>query len=381
MNISLEYGKKIYRRTSFQRLERKAYHDERDTARREPTELTCMILDGMDQSKTNVPHFIVLDKDNTHLAQLPVHFTGVLVHTGTPEGKIPLIFYDLKQVPHDSNLTIHCLIQALLTAKAHLGKVLFLQLDNCFRENKNKYVLSFAALMVELKIFKEVYVHFLPVGHTHEDVDQMFSCVPRHLRSHNAYTLPDLLSEPSASYHPPITMLPVKMVQNAKAVLANIMTLPNMTRNVEYVDSSLEKADYDRLVKELPHAYSSRLPVPAKEWWSHFIKVQMKEDYEKRLYFNGMKDLFDNANEFNTVRHCGIIRFDVCALVVQVPPKKLWILEDLILEASEESTSPTEGDEETLAALKARIENECPDVHIRAQGKTKMTSVNSCWRL
>ncbi|KAJ8018166.1 hypothetical protein HOLleu_43995 [Holothuria leucospilota] len=137
-------------------LERRAYHNARNTARREANEMTTIIIDGMDQTKTNVPHFIVQDKDNAHLAQLPVHFTGVLVHTDTADGKIPFIFYDIKHVPHDSNLTIHCLTEALLRTKHHLGKVIFIQLDNCFRENKNKFVFSFLAMLVEMKIFKEV---------------------------------------------------------------------------------------------------------------------------------------------------------------------------------------------------------------------------------
>lgn len=69
------------------------------------------------------------------------------MHTGTPEGKLPFVFHDLNNVPRDCNLTIHCLTEALASASGYLGKVLFLQMDNCFRENKNRYVLSYAALL------------------------------------------------------------------------------------------------------------------------------------------------------------------------------------------------------------------------------------------
>ena len=34
---------------------------------------------------------------------------------------------------------------------------------------------------------------FLPVGHTHEDIDQGFSCIARHLRHVNAYTFAQLV--------------------------------------------------------------------------------------------------------------------------------------------------------------------------------------------
>ncbi|KAJ8018150.1 hypothetical protein HOLleu_44019 [Holothuria leucospilota] len=67
------------------------------------------------------------------------------------------------------------------------------------------------------------YIHFLPVGHTHEDIDQMFSCVARQLRCHNAFTLQDLEHEASISYSPPIKMVQVTMVPNIKEELIKQM--------------------------------------------------------------------------------------------------------------------------------------------------------------
>jgi hypothetical protein len=45
------------------------------------------------------------------------------------------------------------------------------------------------ALLVELKIVKKITVNFLPVGHTHEDVDQMFSRISEHLKRVGADSL------------------------------------------------------------------------------------------------------------------------------------------------------------------------------------------------
>ena len=39
-------------------------------------------------------------------------------------------------------------------------------IDNCFRENKNRYVLSFMACLVELKVFVEARLDCLVKGHT-----------------------------------------------------------------------------------------------------------------------------------------------------------------------------------------------------------------------
>ena len=39
-------------------------------------------------------------------------------------------------------------------------------------------------------IFIQVKIGFLPVGHTHEDIDQLFSCISRKLKHSNALTIP-----------------------------------------------------------------------------------------------------------------------------------------------------------------------------------------------
>lgn len=73
-------------------------------------------------------------------------------------------YFDPLQWPHDSNLTISVLLAILQQVQSKLGalpKILYLQLDNTSRENKNKYLLSFLAHLVELKIFKKVYIIFI----------------------------------------------------------------------------------------------------------------------------------------------------------------------------------------------------------------------------
>jgi hypothetical protein len=39
-------------------------------------------------------------------------------------------------------------------------------IDNCWRENKNRYVLAFLASLVELNVFVEAGIDFLIKGHT-----------------------------------------------------------------------------------------------------------------------------------------------------------------------------------------------------------------------
>ena len=56
-------------------MERQEYQKAREEAQKNPDELTVLIIDGMDQSKTDIPR-MVKDKDLAHLNRLHVHLTG-----------------------------------------------------------------------------------------------------------------------------------------------------------------------------------------------------------------------------------------------------------------------------------------------------------------
>ena len=87
-------------------------------------------------------------------ARLKTHITGVILH-----GHQTHFFVDIMQWPHDSNLVFNCIMLALLHQYKEDGvlpTILNLQLDNCGRENKNKYVLGFVALLVQRDFVKEV---------------------------------------------------------------------------------------------------------------------------------------------------------------------------------------------------------------------------------
>jgi len=55
------------------------------------------------------------------------------------------------------------------------------------------------------------------VGHTHEDVDQMFSCISRRLGKINALTLLQLIKEIGESYSPKIHVSLINFMFDVKA--------------------------------------------------------------------------------------------------------------------------------------------------------------------
>ena len=71
-----------------------------------------------------------------------------------------------------SQLTCTIIANYLATLGDLSKKTVFLQLDNCSGENKNWLLLHFLSMVVELGRVKAFHVNFLPVGHTHIDIDQ-----------------------------------------------------------------------------------------------------------------------------------------------------------------------------------------------------------------
>ena len=94
-----------------------------------------------------------ITKSCQNLWTLRTHLTGVIAH-----GSGSHFYFDFLQWPHDCNITLFALLKTL-EEMSHFRTIppkLMIQMDNCSRENKNKYVFAFLALLVELDIFAEV---------------------------------------------------------------------------------------------------------------------------------------------------------------------------------------------------------------------------------
>ena len=110
-----------------------------------------MIIDGMDQHKTLLPRFMEQSSAMQSCARLKAHLIGVKVH-----GRTTHIYVSNDRVHSDPNLTIHCIFRTLLQIPPPLPPVLYIQADNCFRENKNKFVFAFLSMLTEAKLFVKV---------------------------------------------------------------------------------------------------------------------------------------------------------------------------------------------------------------------------------
>jgi hypothetical protein len=171
----------------FVRRERGSYYGRRWQAVHHPTTCFSIIIDGADQSAFGSPHFAVHSKDDDGHWKVATHLMGALVH-----GKVAHGYTFLPNIKHGSNVTIETLHRVLLHEFARGGgvpftqRMLYLQLDNTTKQCKSQFVLGYLALLVAWGVFDEVVLSFLPVGHTHEDIDQMFSRIAEWLRKHDA---------------------------------------------------------------------------------------------------------------------------------------------------------------------------------------------------
>lgn len=131
-----------------------------------------------------VPHFVRPRKNVKKENFVQLHVVGALIFNGVMSSKV---FINLPNILNDPNLTITVIQKILCDWQGTLPSVLYVQLDNSARENKNQVLLASFSMLVEQRIFKKVKLGFLLVGHTH---DQMFSRSSVKLARKSAFDLP-----------------------------------------------------------------------------------------------------------------------------------------------------------------------------------------------
>ena len=137
-----------------------------------PHKYRGLIIDGMDRKKTRLPHFVHVPNNLKEENFIQFHLVGCMVFHGQ---MFPRVYFTAPNIHNDANLTINIIHEVLTHWSGDLPEVLYLQLDNTSRENKNQVVFGYLSMLVELGIFKKVKVGFLLIGHTHDHIDQMFS--------------------------------------------------------------------------------------------------------------------------------------------------------------------------------------------------------------
>ena len=171
----------------------------RELALRYPSDYLHLSLDDMDQKKLHSPFTKVNTKETSNMLRLNNHLTGCILTNGNFENdRIYKFYVNNDQFCQGSNKTISIIVDLLIYCQSKLGslpKKFMFQSDNCHKDLKNQYLLSFFYLLVELNVFDEIEMNQMPVGHTHNDVDFLFSLVAAHLKKMEIPTFEILKTE------------------------------------------------------------------------------------------------------------------------------------------------------------------------------------------
>jgi len=98
-------------------------------------------------------------------------------------------------------------------------------MDNTAKQNKSKYLLAFFGYLVLRGDFDIVMLSCLPVGHTHEDIDQFFSRIATKLRRSASRSRKELAHVIEESYKMPST--------NARPLVQHLDRVANFSHWIE----------------------------------------------------------------------------------------------------------------------------------------------------
>ena len=167
-------------------FERRAYYTNQCRAQCAPETYLSLIIDGADQSDQELPHFHERSHTMDSVQKQKLHVYGALAH-----GRRAYAFTLPAHVRQGHNTTIEVIwrvMEDIVATEGKLPPVFLLQLDNTTKQNKGTYLYVFLYLLVHHGVFDRIIITYLPVGHTHEDIDQMFSRFAIALRQFNAVT-------------------------------------------------------------------------------------------------------------------------------------------------------------------------------------------------
>jgi hypothetical protein len=162
-------------------------------AKRRPDLYLNLTIDGSDNSAYGFPYFSERNHNTSKGFKVRSKLYAAILH-----GHFGAAFTYATNLKGGSVVTveiIHRMLELFLKDKPgnRLPPTLWIQLDNTCRDNKNRFVFGYIQSLVDMGLFREVEVNFLPVGHTHCDIDQLFSRVSVHLYVNNCFSFNDLL--------------------------------------------------------------------------------------------------------------------------------------------------------------------------------------------
>ena len=122
----------------------------------------------MDNHKSYLPHPLEMGKDTSSILKLASKITGCIVWSSHyPQNRKVLCFVNHDQFEQGSSKLVSILYKLIHTMIVDFGDLpthCHINVDNCWRENKNMFFFSFLSALVELGVFIDITVDFMLVG-------------------------------------------------------------------------------------------------------------------------------------------------------------------------------------------------------------------------
>ena len=169
-----EYLSKLLKEhNSIQQAERFAYKTRAEEGRRNPKNILSIIMDTMRMKM--IPHIFPFPKSMSSMNTLAVIIFGILNHSNDSQCFYLHHAYWLE----GANIIMFYLFQYILNykRKGNSPAILIIQVDNSWKESKNRIIFATLAWFVHIGLFSRIELHCLIQGHTHEDIDQIFSSI------------------------------------------------------------------------------------------------------------------------------------------------------------------------------------------------------------
>lgn len=196
LHEKLQYARLWRNHLRDQYMDRVIYWNLRFLSRRFDSTVLVIIIDSMDRKKAVWPKYDFNRKPHEIESLKPrprMTVTGGIAH-----GWCTGIFIAQETMSHGSNAYVEVLCQ-LLDKVAEICRVqgrrfpvhLVLQADNTVAQTKNQYASAFCSQLVGMLKFATVTLNFLMVGHTHEDIDQLFALICQYVIRRHRWQTPE----------------------------------------------------------------------------------------------------------------------------------------------------------------------------------------------
>ena len=193
----LSASKKLTTHLEQQWRDRMVYWRMRAHARTGDAKWLVIIIDGADQAKFRVLKSVDTPKAVEGLWRPKMKVVGAWAHGCD----LSFTFVE-EDMPHNTNLTIDILMQSLsrilaraATQRTTLPCHLWVQMDNCSGDNKSGHMCKWFSWLVDAGIFRSTVASYLQVGHTHEDIDFLFSVMSTGIAKMQAWDTPQQMAD------------------------------------------------------------------------------------------------------------------------------------------------------------------------------------------